>query len=564
MAGGMMLVPDATPRKEGEEDDQVLATPASPLFLYLLTFCSTIGGFLFGYDTGVISGALVLLKSPEVFNLTAFESESVVSAAVFGAIVGAALSSYGNDAFGRKPVILFSSTMFTLGSVLMGAATSFSALLVGRLVVGFGIGCSSMTVPLYIAEVSPPQIRGRLVSLNTLLVTGGQFFACLLAAVLSEVSDGWRYMLGLAAIPALIQVIGFMMLPESPRYLVSKAKKEAAWSALVRIRGTDDIETEFNHIEEEVKKHSDEEVVNIREELRKPTILRALVLGCFLQALQQFCGINTVMYYGATIIQMAGFNDPGTAIWLAAVVSFSNFIFTFVGIYLVDRAGRRLLTLGSLAGVVISLFALGLSFFVADHQSTSVVGSGECAALTSCFQCIANAKCGFCQHGGLSSPLQPIRSAQSTCVEGTALAAIAGACDSGDWSYSSCPTDNPVPGLLILVALFVYLAFFASGMGCMPWTINAEIYPLHVRSFAISAATSVNWISNLIVSFTFLSIIEAFSAAGAFWFYAAIAAGGFVYLHRELPETKGLELEEIQKIFEREENYEKIEKPEQD
>ncbi|KAF4315618.1 hypothetical protein BBO99_00009046 [Phytophthora kernoviae] len=144
----------------------------------------------------------------------------------------------------------------------------------------------------------------------------------------------------------------------------------------MEIRGTQDVETELEHIKAEVQsaKHHD---TNIWSDMRSPPVIRALTLGCSLQCLQQLCGINTVMYYGATIIQMAGFTDLTTAIWLSALVSFSNFIFTFVGIYLVDRAGRRLLTLGSLAGVFLSLVALGGSFYVAEMQSVEVTGTGD-------------------------------------------------------------------------------------------------------------------------------------------------------------------------------------------
>ncbi|KAI9986135.1 hypothetical protein PInf_025046 [Phytophthora infestans] len=452
----------------------VAKTQHNPMNLYLLTLCSTIGGFLFGYDTGVISGALVLLKGPTGFNLTDLQSESVVSAAVFGAIAGAALSSCGNHMLGRRPVILLSSAMFAIGSCLMATAETFIELLFGRLVVGVAIGFASMTVPLYIAEVSPPDIRGRLVSLNTALVTGGQFFSGVLDALLADMDNGWRYMLGLAAIPALVQFFGFLLLPESPRYLISKGKMEEAWTALKQIRGTDDIQTEVTHIEAEIVR-AEEENVNIWGAIRSPVVLRALGLGCFLQALQQLCGINTVMYYGATIIQLAGFTEPTTAIWLSALVSFSNFTFTFVGIYLVDRKGRRLLTLGSLIGIFLSLTALGASFYAAELRSVEAAG----------FAC------------------------------------------------------------------------FASGMGCMPWTINAEIYPLHVRSFALSIATSVNWLFNLFVSFTFLTVVDTFEPYGAFWLYASFALLGLAYLWRRLPETKGLELEEIQGIFEKQETYKK-------
>ncbi len=281
------------------------------------------------------------------------------------------------------------------------------------------------------------------------------------------------------------------------------------------------------------------------------------MLDCSLQALQQFSGINTVMYYGATIIQMAGFKDDSTAIWISAVVSFSNFIFTFVGIYLVDRSGRRLLTLGSLAGVIFSLVLLGASFYAATKFSTPTVGSGACAATTSCFECVANSACGLCTE---STSWKIGHTLHNLCLEGNVTGAFSGQCIAENWFYASCPNESHTSGWIIICALFTYLAFFASGMGPMPWTINAEIYPLHVRSFALSIATAVNWISNLLVSFTFLSIIDTIGASGAFWLYAVLACVGFVYLYRHLPETKGLELEEIQRIFQRKKNYQQIEK----
>ncbi|KAF1793290.1 Major facilitator superfamily domain [Phytophthora cactorum] len=258
--------------------------------------------------------------------------------------------------------------------------------------------------------------------------------------------NGWRYMLGLAAIPALVQFLGFLLLPESPRYLISKGKREEAWTALKQIRGTDDIQTEVNHIEAEILR-AEEENVNIWEALRSrsSTALRD----------------NTVMYYGATIIQLAGFTDPTTAIWLSALVSFSNFIFTFVGIYLVDRKGRRLLTIGSLVGIVLSLTALGASFYAAELQSVESLGYDVWILL-----------------GRKVSETSPVRG--NLCLPGTPTSTIQGSCAHSNWAFESCPSETRTAGWVVLVTLFIYLACFASGMGCMPWTINAEIYPLHV------------------------------------------------------------------------------------
>ncbi|ETV75740.1 hypothetical protein H257_10115 [Aphanomyces astaci] len=527
--------------------------------LTLLTMVSTIGGFLFGYDTGVISGALLFLQ--QEFQLTPFESELVVSATVFGAIAGAVIGSSANELWGRRKVILSSALLFAFGALGMGLARSVQELVLGRLAVGVGLGLSSMTVPLYIAEVSPPDMRGTLVSLNTLLVTGGQFFATVFAAVLSSSPSGWRYMLGLASLPAMLQFIGFLFLPESPRWLVQHGQHDAAVAALASIRGEKDFQHELRSMEAELTTLSrgGAGIAGLWTAISQfASVRRAVVLGCVLQMLQQFCGINTVMYYGVTIIRLAGFTDSHVAIWLGAVVALSNFLFTFVGIYLVDRMGRRQLTLGSLLGVMVMLLVLGAGFYVAEVQSPPVHGGIDaCADFTTCFDCVASTSCGFCPVASLSPPPSVVVDAASSsstsssgvCYPGTAAGPAHAACAGGGWSFDACPNTTHAPGYVILAALFVYLACFATGMGPMPWTINAEIYPLSVRSTAISLATAVNWISNLVVSLTFLSLIQATSTYATFWLYGAVATVGFVYLVYHLPETKGLTLEEIDGVF---------------
>ncbi|OQR91760.1 proton myo-inositol cotransporter [Thraustotheca clavata] len=520
--------------------------------LHLLTIAATAGGFLFGYDTGVISGALVFLQ--DEFHLSSIESELVVSATVLGAIAGAAAGGLANAVYGRRRVILTSALVFTIGSVSLGLAQTKYELIIGRFGVGVGVGLSSMTIPMYIAEVSPADMRGTLVSINTLLVTGGQFFATVFAACMSSYASGWRYMLGMAAIPAVLQFIAFLFLPESPRWLVSKGLSANAELALKLIRSKEEnengnVKKELERIESEVKREIGH--TSWRELYQSAPVRKALALGCALQMLQQFCGINTVMYYGVSIIRMAGFSDNHTATWLGAIVAFSNFLFTFVGIYLVDRMGRRPLTLASLLGVIMALFLLGLTFYYAETGSTQVQGLGDCSYISSCFDCAAKSGCGYCLTKQVQKPL---------CVPGN----ISGPKQSGvscvEWAYGVCPEDSKssVPGTLILIALFVYLACFASGMGSMPWTINAEIYPLSMRTTAISIATSVNWVSNLIVSLTFLSLIEGTTTYITFWIYCVIAILGATYIFYALPETKGVPLEDMDTLFQTKKTYDRV------
>ncbi|ETV84749.1 hypothetical protein, variant 4 [Aphanomyces astaci] len=464
------------------------------------------------------------------FLLTPWQSETVVSAAILGAIVGAAAGGFGNDPVGRKPMILLSSALFTIGAIAMGLASTVTALVGGRFVVGIAIGISSMTIPVYIAETSLPEFRGTLVSLNTLMVTFGQFFATVFDGVLSSTPDGWRYMLGAVALPSSIQFVAFLVLPESPRWLYDKGLVTQAHDVLAHLRGqkSDSFELEWATMLQ-IKSHQSQS--SSWQDLRHPAVTRALVLGCGLQVLQQLCGINTVMYYGATIMQMAGFSDPSTAIWLAAVVALSDFAFTFVGIYLVD----------SLLGVTVSLLALGGAFYMARLTSMQLRGGDSndgCGRLTACFDCAASAACGICD---------------AVCVPGTATGPQ-GYYSCLSYTYQTCPSQSTAVAssmwhVVIVVALFVYLACFASGMGCMPWTINAEIYPLHVRSVAIGAATTANWVSNLLVSYTFLTIVAVLGPHGAFWLYAAIAAMGGMLVFAHLPETKGVLLEDIPRLF---------------
>ncbi|XP_048222398.1 proton myo-inositol cotransporter isoform X2 [Perognathus longimembris pacificus] len=270
----------------------------TPAFVYVAAAFSALGGFLFGYDTGVVSGAMLLLKRQ--LSLDALWQELLVSSTVGAAAVAALAGGALNGVFGRRAAILLASALFTAGSAVLAAAANKETLLAGRLVVGFGIGIASMTVPVYIAEVSPPNLRGQLVTINTLFITGGQFFASVVDGAFSYLQkDGWRYMLGLAAIPAVIQFFGFLFLPESPRWLIQKGQTQKARRILSQMRGNQTIDEEYdsikNNIEEEEKEVGSAGPVICRM-LSYPPTRRALIVGCGLQMFQQLSGINTIIY----------------------------------------------------------------------------------------------------------------------------------------------------------------------------------------------------------------------------------------------------------------------------
>ncbi|KAK5616670.1 hypothetical protein CRENBAI_001835 [Crenichthys baileyi] len=586
---------------------------SSPFFVYLLAFFSALGGFLFGYDTGVVSGAMLLLKKE--MHLSVLWQELLVSSTVGAAALSALSGGFLNGWLGRRICILIASFIFCGGGIILSVAQNKVVLLVGRITVGLGIGIASMTVPVYIAEVSPPHLRGQLVTINSLFITGGQFIASVVDGAFSYLSqDGWRYMLGLSVLPAVLQFIGFIFLPESPRWLLQKGRSQEARQVLGRVRGNQNIEEEYDtiraSIEEEGKEAGSGGVVILRILSYGPT-RRALIVGCGLQMFQQLSGINTVMYYSATILQMAGVREDKQAIWLAAATSATNFVFTLVGVWLVERVGRRKLTLGSLLGTGLSLTLLAVGFLLSaqssppvtrhpvdSHNSTCRLYGREtpwmahvrCVCIPpicpwkirtpaspdrhnlkymmsdlaqnmsrsrgpdpwSCELCMLDPRCGFCYLENGTSVFD------SSCVpvnpQSTDNAAW-GRCsnrteESGNpyWAYNYCPTSY---SWMVLLGLILYLASFAPGMGTMPWTVNSEIYPLWARSTGNACSACVNWIFNVLVSLTFLHVAEYLTYYGAFFMYASLVVLGLLFVLCCLPETKGLQLEDIENLFTR-------------
>ncbi|KAJ8372598.1 hypothetical protein AAFF_G00281050 [Aldrovandia affinis] len=500
----------------------------TPAFVYVLAVFSALGGFLFGYDTGVVSGAMLLLKKE--MNLSALWQEVLVSSTVGAAALSALAGGSLNGIFGRRVCILLASFIFSVGGVVLSAAPNKEVLLVGRVIVGLGLGIASMTVPVYIAESSPPHLRGQLVTINTLFITGGQFIASIIenGAFSYLRYDGWRYMLGLSVVPALVQFFGFLFLPESPRWLIQKGLTQKARRVLSQIRGNQNIDEEYDSIrssiEEEEKDFGGGGPV-IWRMLTYPPTRRALIVGCGLQMFQQLSGINTVMYYSATILQMSGVRDDKLAIWLAAVTAFTNFLFTLVGVWLVERVGRRRLTMGSIIGTSLRY--------------------------RSCEPCMLDPGCGFCYRENSTSVFA------SSCVlvnQASTGEAAWGRCSNTTqmtegiyWAYNYCPTSY---SWVVLLGLILYLVSFAPGMGPMPWTVNSEIYPLWARSTGNACSAGVNWTFNVLVSLTFLHVAQYLTYFGAFFLYSGLAALGFVFIYCCLPETKGLRLEEIESLFE--------------
>ena len=334
--------------------------PATSRFVTMVSAISALAGLLFGYDTGVISGAILFVRKD--FLLSTFQEEVVVAAVLLGAVAGAAFGGKLADALGRRKLLIQVAILFIIGAIGTALAPSPTLLAIGRVVVGVAIGIASFTAPLYISEVSPPAIRGKLVSLNQLMITLGIVVSYLADYGLAD-KEAWRWMFGLAAIPALILLIGLFFVPESPRWLMSRSQDDQARAVLQRIRESGDVSAELAEIKADLSLQEGgwRELLNVS--LRRP-----LIIGIGLAAFQQFTGINTVIYYAPTIFQLAGLRSASAAILATVGVGLVNVLLTIVALRLLDRVGRRPLLLWGLVGMVISLGVLGAAFLFASSS----------------------------------------------------------------------------------------------------------------------------------------------------------------------------------------------------
>ena len=326
---------------------------------YLIAAVAALGGLLFGYDTGVISGALVFIR--HVLSLTPTMQGVVVAIALAGAAIGAAAVGYLSDRAGRRRVILGAGLLFIAGAAISAVAQGVAVLVIGRFFVGLGIGVASMLTPLYLAEIAPAQDRGAIVSLNQLCITAGILVSYLVGYALAGATGGWRWMLALGAVPGLVLSLGMLVLPESPRWLAGHGRISDAEGVLRRLRGGADVSDELTTLRRDIAREN-RKLASARE-LLSPRLRRPLIIGVGLAMFQQITGINTVIYFAPIIFQSAGLSSAATSILATAGVGAVNVIMTIVSIRLIDRLGRRQLLYWSLGGMTVTLFVLSGAFF---------------------------------------------------------------------------------------------------------------------------------------------------------------------------------------------------------
>ncbi|EKM56642.1 uncharacterized protein PHACADRAFT_27439 [Phanerochaete carnosa HHB-10118-sp] len=461
-------------------------------FVWILVACTSISGLLFGYDTGVISGALVTIGSDlGPSELSSGQKEFITSATTLGALIGGLVAGMLSDFVGRKPVLAISDVIFIGGAVGQAVCHAVWPMIGCRFLVGIGVGLASCVAPLYIQELSPTRLRGRMVVLNVVMITGGQVIAYGIGAAFENMHGGWRWMVGLGAVPAGIQFFILFFLPESPRILMRLGKMDAARAVMSRIYAhatPQQVSLKVTALHSAVRRsieitNSTTLIQRVGMTFLNPVNRRAVIVSCGMQAFQQLSGFNTLMYYSATLFKEIGFNQP-TAVGL--IVSGTNFIFTLFALKYIDIIGRRKIMLFSAPGMVIGLVLASISF----HYLTRHTGG----------------------------------------------ALVDGAHYSTAWSA------------IVLVSMIFYVASYATGLGNVPWQ-QGELFALEVRGIGTSLATFCNWAGNLLIGSTYLSLMDRITPAGAFGFYAGLCLLGCAFVAACFPETAGLSLEEVQMVF---------------
>ncbi|MEY8042212.1 sugar porter family MFS transporter [Saccharopolyspora cebuensis] len=330
-----------------------------------------VGGFLFGFDTGVISGALLFIKRE--FGLTAFEQGSVVSVLLLGAMAGALAAGWLADRLGRRAALGVEGLVFLLGTALAVTATGYWTLVLGRVVLGVAVGAASATVPAYLSEIAPKRIRGRLLTLNQLMITSGILAAYLVNLAFSA-GGRWREMIGVGALPALVLLAGAAFwLPETPAWLIARGRVDKARAVLRSIAHPEEVDDLVHRYRSGGRPGPDADPGRSGwRVLLAASVRPALVVGLLLAAVQQFGGINTIIYYAPTVIEGTGIS-AGNSIFCSVFIGVINLVMTLVAIRFIDTRGRRRLLLVSLAGMTISLVLLGLSFVLVLDPALSLV-----------------------------------------------------------------------------------------------------------------------------------------------------------------------------------------------
>uniref|UniRef100_H3DFX3 Solute carrier family 2, facilitated glucose transporter member 12 n=1 Tax=Tetraodon nigroviridis TaxID=99883 RepID=H3DFX3_TETNG len=488
---------------------------------------ASLSGLMLGYELGLTSGVLLQLR--EVLSLSCSQQELLVSSQLVGALIACLAGGPVLDHYGRRCSLILSAAMVVGGSVVLVAVTSLIALVLGRVIVGMGIALSGTAACLYIAEISPMERRGLLVTLYELMVVLGVMMGFSCSFAFATVSHGWAYTFGLAIPLALLQMSALLFLPPSPRFLVTKNKVEEARRVLVRIQcGADEhVDTELWNIQAGLKEESGHSFMELFSANLRSRMLTGVALFFFLQV----TGQPNILSYASPLLKSVGFNSVAAATLASTGLGVVKVVFTIPAVLLVDRVGpKKFLCVGA---VVMGLTLITLGLTLQSHtQLTSLCRSTAAPNHTDSAWNINHTR--WDANSSLSGQW------------GRGTTAWAGA--SGRSAATKMQT-NVSSSLKVasLISLLVYVAAFSVSLGPMVYVVISEIFPMGVRGRAASVVAAVNWAVNLLISMSFLTITEKIGVPNVMFFHSAMCFALLVFVILCVPETKGLTLEEISK-----------------
>jgi len=512
------------------------------LFTIRVALTVALGGFLMGFDASVISGVIKFIE-PQ-FDLSKIQLGWAVSSLTLMATLAMFVSGPISDRLGRRTVLKYASILFAISAVGSALAPNFVTLVIARMIGGIGVGASLIIAPVFIAEISPPERRGRLVSFNQLNIVLGisvAFFTNYLIVRLgsSEASwvqtlgiaeHNWRWMLGLETLPAVFYFVALFFVPRSPRWLMMKGKYDEAQIVLNRANEGEAAEVEFQNIKQSLESASDKKKIPLKE-LFKPALRLVLIIGLGVAVLQQITGINAVFFYAPMIFEQSGIGTDA-AFSQAILVGLTNLVFTILAIMLIDKLGRKFLLGIGLTGIAIFMFLLAAGF-----NSATYTLSGE--VIENLSDNIDKEKLYLIQDEVYDSDVK--FKDKLTELLGTSTLKefeseiIAGAIDNNPW--------------LILIGILGFVASFAISIGPVMWVLFSEMFPNWIRGLAISFVGFINSAVSFSVQLVFPWELATLGTAGTFLIYGVFGALGLVFVLIMVPETKGKSLEELEKIL---------------
>ncbi|KAK4481707.1 hypothetical protein RD792_012616 [Penstemon davidsonii] len=460
-----------------------------------ISILASMTAVLLGYDTGVMSGAIIFIKRD--LKISDVQIEVLVGTINIYSLLGSAVAGRTSDLIGRRYTIIFAAAIFFAGALLMGFATNYVFLMGGRFVAGIGVGYALMISPVYAAEIAPATTRGSLTSLTEVFINFGVLLGYLsnFAFAKLPLQYGWRLMLGIGAVPSVFLAVTVLYMPESPRWLVLQGRIADAQKVLDKVSDSpEEAQLRLADIKQAagLPENCEGDVVPVTKRSRgqgvwkellvhpTPTVLHCLIAALGIHLFQQASGIDAVVMYSPRIYEKAGIESDSHKLLATIAVGISKTFFILIATFLVDRLGRRVLLLTSCGGLIVSLFCLATGLTIIDRHPDEKL----------------------------------------------------------NWAVAVC-----------IVATLSCVAFFSIGMGPVAWVYSSEVFPLRLRAQGCSMGAAVNRFTSGVVLMTFISLYNAITIGGAFYLFTGIAILAWIFFYTLLPETQGRTLEEMQEVF---------------